>query len=91
MILEGDSLLVVNVINDPSPNWLRYGHLINDIKTILESFSRWSSRRVKREVNSTAHGLAKNAIRNSVFQTRLKEPPSCIFYVVTLEQLALFL
>ena len=45
----------------------------------------------KRKANLAAHGLAKNAIRNPVFQTWLEESPSCIFDVVILEQLALFL
>jgi hypothetical protein len=38
-----------------------------------------------------AHGLAKRATRNPTIQVWPEEPPSCIFDIVILEQLALSL
>jgi ribonuclease HI len=65
VFLEGDSLLVVKAVKSTQPNWLPYGQVIDDIKSMLRSLRRWSIRHVKREANSAAHGLAKFATRGS--------------------------
>jgi ribonuclease HI len=91
ILLEGDSMLVVTAINDSRPNWLRYGQIIDDVKMVLNSLRKWSSRHIKREANSAAHGLAKYTTRINESQVWLEDAPTCIFEVVNLEQLALSL
>lgn len=36
ILLKGDSLQVVTAVKDTSPNWSRYGHIISDIKIVLQ-------------------------------------------------------
>lgn len=42
--------------------WNRYGNLIEDSKTLLNSISSWRAHHVQREANSVAHFLAKEAL-----------------------------
>ena len=90
-ILEGDSLLVVKAFQDPNSKWLRYGQMIEDALLVLGSFRNWKIQHIKRKTNEVAHGLAKNVTRISSDIVWLEEPPSCIFDIIILEQLALSL
>lgn len=40
-IMEGDSLLVVNVIKDYEPNWSWYRQIMEDTKRILQTLGSW--------------------------------------------------
>ena len=51
---EGDSLQIVNAIRNNDENCSRYGHVIDDIKTVLEQFRSWRVSRVRRICNSAA-------------------------------------
>ncbi|XP_062152086.1 uncharacterized protein LOC133860513 [Alnus glutinosa] len=59
IMLEGDSLEVVNSINDSGLNWSRIGPIVSDIKEVLRSFQVWQIGHTKRGGNVVAHKLAK--------------------------------
>ena len=61
VILEGDSLEVVNSINEDLNSRRRYGHLLDDMKMVLSSFRSWEVMHVKRDANMAAHRLTKEA------------------------------
>jgi ribonuclease HI len=63
IMLEGDSLQVVQAIKEPSPSWKKYGHFIDAIKDILGSHISWIVAHVKRDANKAAHGLAQEGLR----------------------------
>lgn len=41
IILEGDSKLVVEAVNTEGASWSSIGHLIEDIKIMLQNFLVW--------------------------------------------------
>jgi hypothetical protein len=59
LILEGDSLTVVNAINDPKGvhPWV-IGPIVEDILLHLTFFVSWKALFVKRNLNSVTHNLA---------------------------------
>jgi hypothetical protein len=59
LILEGDSLTVVNAINDPKGvhPWV-IGPIMEDILLHLTFFVGWKALFVKRNLNSVTHNLA---------------------------------
>lgn len=62
IILQGDSLTVVNSIQQAKEDWNSAGILVRDIKHLLSGFQRWSVRHVSRNVNMVANCLAKYAL-----------------------------
>jgi hypothetical protein len=40
-MMEGDSFQVVIAVNNTSPDWSRYGHIIEDIKIVLQGLRNW--------------------------------------------------
>jgi ribonuclease HI len=58
IVLEGDSLLVVQAINNTGVNWSRIGFIIDDIRNILKGFQWWKICHTKRQGNRVAHTLA---------------------------------
>ncbi|XP_059436112.1 uncharacterized protein LOC132169039 [Corylus avellana] len=62
VILEGDSIEVVKALKGDDWCWNRYGSLINDAKSTLNSLQDWHVCHTKRLANSTAHLLAKHRL-----------------------------
>ena len=91
IVLEGDSLIMVKAIVSERSSWFCYGQIIEDIRTVLGFLKNWRMEHVKREANVATHRLAKVTIRNPIERIWLEEPPSCIFDIIILEQLALSL
>lgn len=91
IILEGDSLLVVQAIRDQGNNLRPYGQIVDDVRLILQMLLSWMVSRVKREANTAAHCLPKFALNCTNERIWMEESPECIFNTVTLEQSALFL
>jgi ribonuclease HI/exonuclease III len=89
IVLEGDALLVVKAIKDSGPQWNLYGHIVEDIRAVLNNLRSWFAGHAKREANFAAHFLAKEAVKNVMDQIWMEEVPNCIENVVTLEQIAL--
>jgi ribonuclease HI len=90
ILLEGDSLQVVNMILEQGENWCRYGPVVADIHLILGSFRRWEIVHAKRTQNHAAHGLAKEATREVMDKVWIEEIPLCIYDIILSEQFALF-
>jgi ribonuclease HI len=82
IILEGDSLQVVQGLNERTPSWRRYGHLIDDTRALLGTYSRWMVHHVKRDANRAAHGLAKEGLRIVTERQWIDESPKCISAIV---------
>jgi hypothetical protein len=74
--LEGDALLVVSAINNPSlfSSWI-FANCILDINVVLASFQSWSALKVSRSANFRAHALAKWAASHHVFGSIPKGSP----------------
>jgi hypothetical protein len=62
VILEGDSLEVVNSMQSNECCWSRYGTMINDAKVLLNSLQKWQICHTKRTANVAAHLLAKHGL-----------------------------
>jgi hypothetical protein len=62
VVLEGDSLEVVQALNNKDCSWARYGTLINDAKLMLLCVQQWSIIHVRRQANGVAHRIAKMAL-----------------------------
>jgi hypothetical protein len=60
LLLEGDALLIVLAINNPSlfSSWC-FAHCISDISLVLSSLHSWLASKVSRCANFRAHALAK--------------------------------
>jgi hypothetical protein len=85
MILDGDSLSVVKAIAPREPTWHSYRQVIEDIKVVLRSRRTWRICHTKRGANGAVHGLAKEATWCYSDKIWLKETPSCISHIVSLE------
>lgn len=87
LILEGDAKQKTNAIQDECKNHSLIGHLIDDVKTGLNVYSKWKVEHVHREANKVAHNLAKLAIQQATDSVWLDEGPSCIGDILLVEQL----
>ncbi|XP_059436227.1 uncharacterized protein LOC132169166 [Corylus avellana] len=89
--LEGDAKQVVEAINSQTSTWSRFGHLIDDTRGILRSFSSWRCNFVYRNANEAAHRLAKAAITDISDRIWRDTTPNCIRDIVLMEQSVLSL
>jgi hypothetical protein len=76
LFLEGDALLVILAINQPSlfTSW-SFANVISDISLDLISFQSWHASKVSRSANYRSHVLAKWAASNQVFGSILIGSP----------------
>lgn len=81
IILEGDSLQVINDITKDKGNLSSFGMVFSDIKSKLLSFTSWSTHHVKREANSVAHILAKSALLVTDITVNKEQ---CASYIISL-------
>jgi len=63
----------------------RYGHILDGIKSGLQSFRSANIVHVKREVNFAAHGLARAAVTHIVYSIWMEEIPPQIYDIVVRE------
>jgi ribonuclease HI len=89
VILEGDSLTVVQDIRAMVSNCTAHGQIVEDTWAVLNSRRSWMIGHTKREGNQAAHELAKFAVRNQLDRTWIEEIPECIYVIVSLELSAL--
>lgn len=66
IILEGDSLVVVKAIKEASSSWVVFGQIMDNIQLVLQSLRSWNIGHVKREANSVARTLAKEATKTTL-------------------------
>jgi hypothetical protein len=88
VILEGDSLQVIQALQEANSSWRKYGHFIDGIKALLGPSRRWRFHHVKRMANKAADGLAKEGLQKIEEQTWIDESPKCITTIVSSELLA---
>ena len=74
MVIEGDSLRVIQAINGTRPVRTMYGHVIDDIRFLSSSIS-CSFLHVKRKVNRLAHALARRAVSSANTDVWLEDLP----------------
>ncbi|XP_041027065.1 uncharacterized protein LOC121267283 [Juglans microcarpa x Juglans regia] len=65
IIIEGDSLQLIQAINGKGENWFAAGMMIDDVNGHLSYFESWLAIHIRREGNKAAHVLAKNALLTS--------------------------
>ncbi|XP_042974637.1 uncharacterized protein LOC122306269 [Carya illinoinensis] len=82
IILEGDSLNVVQMIKGEEKNWSCTGMIIQDTRTLLKKMKNWSVMHVSRNFNSIAHCLAKDALKLSEESISLEGVPPCIQHLL---------
>ncbi|XP_059453477.1 uncharacterized protein LOC132184014 [Corylus avellana] len=78
IILEGDAKVVIEAVLSNEPDWSRRGHLIDDIRTALTSFTQWKMAYVQRDANKAAHRLARMATAQSMDKVWTFDFPECI-------------
>jgi hypothetical protein len=76
------SLQVVQGLNERTPSWRWYGHLLDDTGALLGTYSRWMVHHVKRDANRAAHDLAKEGLRTVHDRQWADESPESISVIV---------
>jgi ribonuclease HI len=85
VVLEGDSLGVVNCLQEEEPSWAPAGHFIEDTKLCLSGLA-WSVQHVGRDANSAADRLAKLALSLVEEHQWVSSIPQCIQNIVMAEK-----
>ncbi|XP_042964588.1 uncharacterized protein LOC122298800 [Carya illinoinensis] len=85
LVVEGDALQVIWLLNGSSLNCSCGGLIVEDAKRELNNFANWSAVHTKREGNKAAHALARNALTLSEDLLELELTPICIQQIVTSE------
>ena len=62
VVLEGDSSIVMSVLNSSNPGLAPFGLLVQDTLNVAIGFSKLSYSHTKREGNSVAYNLAQLAV-----------------------------
>jgi hypothetical protein len=76
LILEGDSLQIVQAIQGISNAQYMYGIIVEDLKALLRGFINYKVIFVPREANGKAHKLAKLALSRGVNKVWREDFPS---------------
>lgn len=66
VILEGDTLEIIQALRNAESSWRRYGQLLMDMRTKLNSLQFWMAHHVKSTANKVSHRLAKTALSLSL-------------------------
>lgn len=74
LFLKSDSLPVVRKINDQKMDISTYGHLVNQIKTLLPTSDEFRVGWVSRSANSVTHRLAREGCMNTFCKTWFQVP-----------------
>ena len=56
LVIEGDSQVVISAVQKRDASSSKFGHLIDDIVTVMSSSPRWQIGHVRRDANCAAHG-----------------------------------
>jgi ribonuclease HI len=89
--LEGDAKNVVDALNAMEKNCGKFGHLIADAKVLLQKFSHWEVKFVKRDANGAAHSLMKLAAQVGLERKWRGEILDYISEIIRVEQFDLSL
>jgi hypothetical protein len=88
IFLEGDALQIVSAVKTNNQRWSKFGHIIDGIRSGLHHLRSWQIHHVKRDANSAAHTLAREAIKSVIDRVWIEEVPPCIYGIVIREQIA---
>lgn len=83
IILERDSLQVIQAIKKEEEDWRSVGMVIGDIKQKIKNFSQWIVNHVKRETIVVVRILAKNALHISDVIVNMDEYSLCILSLLS--------
>jgi len=78
LIVEGDSKVVINLINGDNMAQSEVGHILQDINFLCFFFSFVYFRHIKRQDNCMAHRLARRAISSPLDVWMESVPPDTI-------------
>jgi hypothetical protein len=78
VILEGDSMEVVQALRNDEVSWGRYSAVIHDAKILLCNVSQWRVCHVRRIGNMAAHKLAKLALSLGEERVWKEDYPMCV-------------
>ena len=85
IFLECDSLVVINALVSTNCNGSKFGHIVDDLRVMLNSFSQWKCGHVRRDVDRVAQYLTKVATKYVMDRTWWNEILNCITDIVRLE------
>ncbi|KAK9992434.1 hypothetical protein SO802_027419 [Lithocarpus litseifolius] len=78
VILEGDSLGLIQALESEEHSLSPVGLLVEDVKVFAKFFVRLLYSHIRRNDNGVAHSLAKHVIRILDFQVWMEDVPSHI-------------
>jgi hypothetical protein len=78
LVVEGDSLELVQALRKDTTCWGRYGHLVEDATRLINLLSKRKVHHVKRIWNEIAHRLAKFTLNGRDEEHWRFEYPPCI-------------
>ena len=84
-ILEGDSLGLIQALKSEERSLSHTGLLIEDVKMFSNNFVRLLYSHIKRNSNTIAHSLAKNALCILDFQVWMEDVPSHFVSILQLD------
>ncbi|XP_026399212.1 uncharacterized protein LOC113295069 [Papaver somniferum] len=86
IIVEGDSLIVINALKYAhyKPDW-RLQNIINKIREELQHFKPVEFRYIKKTANDVAHNVAALAVKNHSSNEWTTSPTSCIAQLIESE------
>ena len=82
VVLEGDSLTIINALSNDLRSLSSFGPLIDDAKFSSVNFDQLHYSHVKRECNFATHSLAKFASNISDFQVWMEDVPPQLSSVI---------
>ena len=85
LALELDNVGAVAKLTGECRDHSIHGPLVEDIKTLLQSFTEHSVRHVRRSCNQAAHRLAKEGCDYHLCNTWVDEPPGYIVNLLALD------
>ena len=75
IVLEGDSEVLIKLLNSCSKSLAPFGHIMNDIIFLASRFTCFSVTHVQRQCNKFAHSLARRAISSSPLAVWMEDVP----------------
>jgi hypothetical protein len=89
IILERDTLQIVNVVKAPKNNWSKFEHIIDGIKVGLCQLRFLSIDHVMQNVNTTIHTIVKETIFCVINRVCVEKTPNYICGIISRERYAL--
>ena len=78
MIVEGDSKVIINLINGGNMTQFKFGHILQDISFLCSFFSYVSFCHVKRQGNCVTHRLVRRVVTSTLDVWMESIPPDII-------------